>query len=225
MNNKAEDREEAAPRPGLVTMTMLRAIDACLHALQRLRGRFEVPAEDERSGRDGGKRTQSTPQEPSAAEEAAPRPPGLLYRLLIMLICLLLGGGAGAFLSYRGLSKLVQARGAEVERLQDELDISKKEEMRSVNLMAKFQKENAEFRLQTREAQREAEDYKARIDELEKQMAATKRVERPAPTGRRAAAPTAATRPSAPLKTGNCAVSAGNPSVNLADCIEKFNQQ
>jgi hypothetical protein len=97
-----------------------------------------------------------------------------------MLICVLLGGGAGAFLSYRGLSKLVQAR--------------------SVNPMAKFQKENAEFRLQMREAQREVEEYKSRIDELDKELIAAKRVERPAPAGRRAAAPTATTKPSTPKR-------------------------
>jgi hypothetical protein len=224
MNNKAEDRDQAAPQPGVVTVTMLRAIDACLRTLQRLRSRFEAPAEEEGFSRGGGKRRQSGPQEPTAGEEPAPRPRGLLFRLLIMLICLLVGGGAGAYFSYRGLSKLVAARGAAMEQIQEELDIAKKEEARKVNLMAKFQKENAEFRLQMREAQREVEDYKSRIDELDKQLAAAKRVERPAPAGRRAAVPAASAKPRAPQKTGDCTVGTGNLSGNLTDCIEKFNR-
>jgi len=225
MSKRTENQDKEAQPPGVVAVTVLRAIDACLHALQRLRSRFESSADEEGASRDGGKRRQSGPEQPQEAAEAAPRPRGLLYRLLIMLICLLLGGGAGAFLSYRGLSKLVQARGAEVERIQDELDISKKEEARSVNLMAKFQKENAEFRLQMREAQREVEEYKSRIDELDKELIAAKRVERPAPAGRRAAAPTATTKPSTPQKTGDCAVGTGNAGASLTDCIEKFNRQ
>jgi hypothetical protein len=224
MANKAEDTDKAAPRPSVVSAAVLRAIDACLHALQRLRSRFEVPAEDKDAKRDGGRRSQSAPELAPATEEAAPHSKGFLYRALIVLLCLLLGSAAGATLAYRVFSKKLESHATVVERIEDELDIAKKEEARSVNLMAKFQKENAEFRLEVREAQREVEDYKRRIDELEKQQAATKRIERPVSSSGRAAVPAATAKPRAPEKTGTCTVGPGNPSGSLSDCIDKFNR-
>lgn len=224
MSKKAEASDKAAPRPNVVKVALLRVIDACLGALQRLRSRFESPDQDEGSSRGGGKRSQSPDKEPPPAEEAAPRPQGLLYRVLIVLLCLLLGTAAGGLLSYRVLSQKLEAHATVVERMQDELDIAKKEEARSVNLMAKFQKENAEFRLQVREAQREVADYKSQVDELDKQLAATKRVERPAPSSGRAANPVAKAAPAVPQKAGDCAVGSANAVGNLANCIDKFNR-
>jgi hypothetical protein len=224
MSNRAEDRDKPAPRRSVVSVTALRVIDACLRVLQRLRNRFEPPDEDEGSSRGSGKRSQSAAEQSPASEECAPRPKGLLFRVLIVLVGLLLAGAAGALISYYGLSKLVEARGAAVERVQEELDIAKKEESRIVNLMSRFQRENGEYRLQVHEAQREVEEYKNRIDELDKQLAATRRVERPAPKGVRGAVPAESAKPRAPQKTGNCAVDTGNLSGGLSDCIDKFNR-
>jgi septal ring factor EnvC (AmiA/AmiB activator) len=234
MKSSPEDNDKAAPSVGLVAAAVLRAIDACLRALHRLRRRFEAPLDKEASPRDA--RGGSASGENSAAETAedVPRQKPLLYRLLIIVICLLLGGITATLLAYRGFAKVIEARGTVIERLQEDVELSKKEETRSVNLTAKFQKENSEYRLQMRELQREADEYKTRIEDLNKQLTALKRVEPPAPTARASApvaraiarpnpAPSPAASP--PPKTGTCAVGTGNLSGNLAECIDKFNRR
>jgi hypothetical protein len=225
MSNRAVDQDEAPKRPGKLAAAALRAIDACLGALQRLRKRFTVPAEDEDSSGQGGKRSQSAADQPPVVVAGAPGQKTLLHRALIVLLCLLLGGVGGALFSYRGLAKMLATRGAAIEQLQEEIDLSKKEEARSLNLTARYQKENSEYRQQSREAQREVENYKSRIEELGKELTAMKRVEAPAPRGARVAPAAAPAKPSAPQKSGNCVVGTANPSGNLTDCIEKFNRQ
>jgi hypothetical protein len=218
MDKGTLDQDKPAPHPGMMAATALRAIDACLRALRRLRRRFEVPAAEDDPVNVG-----STEAEPTFG---TPRQKPLLHRALIVLLCLLIGSGVGAWLSYRRLAKMLDSRGTVIEQMQEELDLSKKEETRNANLTAKFQNENSNFRLQMREAQREVDEYKSRIEELNKQLTAMKRVEpaaaKPSPVVAAKAKPSA--RPSAPQKTATCAVGTANLSGNLADCIDKFNK-
>ena len=214
MGSRSTDKDEARQPPGRAATLILRGIDACLGALQKLRKRFEPPVEEGAGGRAG--------QHGGAvadAAAAAPRRRGFLYRLLTVLVAFLLGAGGGTWVAYRGMARILDLRAAAVDRLRDELDVSRKEEGRSVNQMARFQRENGELRLQMREAQRQNEDDKVRIDDLEKQLAEAKRVARPATAGHRAAAESGS-----PPKSGRCAVGTGNPGADLTTCIEKFNQ-
>jgi hypothetical protein len=217
MNKQDADRDAPAAGPGAVAKTVLRTIDACLHLLQRLRNRFEasdeVAASDDRHAQAG------------PAKEDKALAPALLRRALIVLLCLLAGGGGGALLVYRGLSMKLHAHSSVVEHLQEELDIAKKEEARTVKLMDRFQRENAEYRHEARDAQREAETHKRRADELDEQLTAVKqRAERPAPQSGRAATTSSAAKSRPPQKTGNCAVGGANLGGDLSTCIEKFNR-
>jgi uncharacterized protein HemX len=219
MTRQDEEDDTPATGPGPVIRFVLRSIDfflriveACLHALQRLRNRFAPDdGEAERSDKRG--------QAPAEAE-APPRPASFLRRALVVLICLLLGAGVSALLVYRGLSLKLAEHAGVVDRMQEDIDAAKKEEARNVKLLDKFQRENAEYRHQAREAERQAENDKRRADELDAQMADLKqRAETPAPT-RRVTTPTAP-RSSTPRKTGNCAVGSAD---ELSTCIEKFNR-
>jgi hypothetical protein len=219
MGSRSADKDEERQPPGRVATLILRAIDACLRALQKLRSRFEPPAEERGAAPGAGKRGGAASEESPAAAEAPPKRHGFLYRLLVVLACLLIGAGGGTWVAYRGMAKMLDVRAAAVDRLHDDLDIARKEQTRSVNEMTRFQKENAELRLQAIEARHETESDKARIDELEKQLAEVKHVERPAAPGRHATV-----EPGSPPKSGRCAVGTGNPSADLTNCIEKFNQ-
>lgn len=219
MGSRSADKDEERQPPGRVATLILRAIDACLRALQKLRSRFEPPAAERGAAPSAGKRGAVASEASPAPTEAPPRRRGFLYRLLVVLACLLIGAGSGTWVAYRGMAKVLDVRAAAVDRLQDELDIAKKEQTRSVNEMTRFQKENAELRLQALEARHETESDKARVAELEKQLAEVKRVERPAALGRRAAV-----EPGSPPKSGRCAVGTGDPGADLTNCIEKFNQ-
>jgi hypothetical protein len=215
MSEKNRERDDPAPSPGAVAKTAIRAIDACMGVLQRLRGRFEPQSDGH------GKHSQPEPTPVPETTEAAPQRPSFLHRALIVLLCLLIGAAAGAAISYRGLAIKLKEHAGVVERMQDEIDAAKKAEARNVKLMDRFQRENAEYRQQTREAGREAEEQKSRADQLEAQLAAKKHAEQPPPPSGRAAIAHPKARPSAPPKTGDCTV--GNGS-DLTKCIDKFNR-
>jgi uncharacterized protein HemX len=203
----------------VVTKTALRLIDAGLHFLQRLRGRF-APA-DETDGH-GGKHSQLDSKHVPVTEEKAPAPKSSFLRLaLVALICLLVGGGAGALLSYRTLSHQLAEHTNVVERIQEDLDATRKEEVRNVKLLDKFQRENAEYRHEAREAQRETESANSRIAELEGKIDEMKRAELAVQRTPRAAASAPRAKQHTPQKTADCA--AGSAS-DLSDCIEKFNR-
>jgi hypothetical protein len=210
MKEEIEDSEQAPPRFAWFKAAALRVVDACLRPLQKLRQRLE-PEDDE--GR-GGKRPDAKPEE--AAQQAPPRRIGLLSGLLILFVCLLVGNATGTWGAYRFMERVLDLRAAQVDRLRDDLEAAQKDQARSVNQMARFQKENGELRLQMREAQRSIDDDQARIADLEKQLAATQRVERPAAA---AGAPRTASKPV------TCAVGTGNPGADLTNCIEQFNHQ
>jgi uncharacterized protein HemX len=225
--SKRDDAERDAPAagPGAATKTALRAIDACLHFLQELRNRF---APSDETGARGDRRGQPDAKHAPAAAEEAPAPRSSFLKLaLVALIGLLVGGGAGALYSYRTLSHQIREHASVVDRMQEELDSTRKEDARNVKLLDKFQRENAEYRHEAREAQRVAESAQGQVADLEAQIETmkfehAKRDAEKAEEVRRAAglAKQRATQ-RVPQKTGNCAV---GTAAEMAECIEKFNR-
>jgi septal ring factor EnvC (AmiA/AmiB activator) len=192
----------------------LRAIDACLRPLQRLRDRIEPPAGDD-----------DFPEVVEDVEDAAPVQKTLLHRALIVLMCLLLGAGAGGLMAYRGFSKALDSHTEMVERLQEDLAESRKDEVRSYNAKAKFQKEVLEYRKTLRETAMELQSAKARAEELNRQLLVLKPELRAktavAPvTSRSAAAPV---KPAVPRKSGTCLTGSATTAADLQKCLDKFN--
>ena len=179
-------------------------------------------------------------QKPAAAgtvagEEAPPRRGFFLRGLLIGFLCLLVGGVGGGFWAHRKFAKDLADHASVVERMQEDIDTALKEETRSINLMARFRRENAEMRLQLREAQHQSETEKARAEDLDKALADAKKAAQPRPPPAKAAFPAAQparpvtqtpqSKPSVPPKTGKCAVGGAGLGNQLSDCIEQFNRQ
>jgi len=229
MSRQAEEHEPpSGPNP--VVRTILRGIDACLNALQNLRNR--LAGGEDRESRDSGHR-RADPKHEAADGKTVPSRPTLLRRLAIGLIVLIVGGATGAVLSYRALSHQITAHADVVERLQEELDADRKEGARNLKLLDKVQRENAEYRHEARESEREAEKHKRRADELDAQIEETKRAEEAkrseerkraeatAQQARRAAAPSMRSQSRTPPRTGNCAA---GTAAEMAECIEKFNR-
>lgn len=221
MSNRSVDQDQATPPPGVLAGGALRVIDSCMRALQRLRNRFAPPIENARASRDDGRHGHGATDEAPTEVAAAPPRRSLLRRILIVLLVLLFGVAGGALLAYRGFAQLIELRGAAVERLQEEIDHSRKEETRNANLVTRFQKENGEYRLQLREAKREVEEYQDRVEELKKQLDELKRAERLAQQGGATTGAALTYRSRRPQKTGNCAVGTAS---GLTECIEKFNR-
>jgi hypothetical protein len=220
MSRQDPERDVPAATPGAAAKAALRLIDACLHFLQRVRGRF-APADE--TDRHDDRHRKPDPKQAPVAEEKTPAPKSSFLRLAVVaLTCLLVGGGAGALLSYRELSHQLAEHTSVVERIQDDLDATRKEDARNVKLLDKFQRENAEYRREAREAQRETESANSRIAELEGKIDEMKRAELAAQQARRAPTTTPrAKQQRTPQKSADCA--AGNTS-ELSDCIEKFNR-
>lgn len=221
------EREEAAG-PGAAAKATLRVVDAVIAFFQRQHDRLAGPeSRDDRRGHAPAK------HEPEA--EAIPARPSLLRRLAIGLILLLIGLGTGGFLAYRTLSLQLAEHDSVVERMQAEVDAVRKEDARNQKLLDKFQRENAEYRREAREAQHQTEAAERRAAELEAQIeemksAETKRIEdakraEEAAQAARRTAELAKARPARqqrpPQKTGNCAA---GTAAEMAECIEKFNR-
>jgi cytoskeletal protein RodZ len=234
MSRPSAERDAPAATPGAATKAALRLIDGGIHFLQRVRSRF-APADETDRHRD--RQGQADSKHPPVTEESAPTPkpkPSFLRLALVALIFLLVGGGAGALLSYRTLSHQLAEHASVVERIQEDLDATRKEEARNVKLLDKFQRENAEYRHEARETQRETENANQRVTELEAQIEEArraeeakrsedrKRAEAAAQQARRtAAAATPRSQSHTPQKTGNCAA---GTAAEMAECIEKFNR-
>lgn len=212
----AEQEQHAAPGAG--AKAALRVVDTCLGYFQRLHDR--LTGTTEHHGHHGHDRHADARP---AADDAPPpvKRPSLLRRLLVALLLLLVGGGTGAFLAYRGLSLQVKEHAEVVDRLQEEIDATRKEDARNVKLLDKFQRENAEYRHDAREAQREAELAKARSAELEAEIESMKRAEQAAQEARRAAAAKAKAQAAAPAKGGKCTVGTAD---EVANCLSKYSR-
>jgi hypothetical protein len=231
MKPPESEQEEKAGPGAAARKAALGVVDAFLEFFQRQHNR--LAGSDEREERHGHGRKQHAQHEPETA--AVPARPSLLRRLAIGLLLLLAGLGAGGFLAYRTFSLKLNEHNSVVERMQEELDAVRKEDARNVKLLDKFQRENAEYRREAREAQHEAEAADRRAAELEAQLedlkaAETKRVEdakraEEAAQSARRSAEMARQRPvkqqRTPQKTGNCAA---GTAAEMAACIEKFNQ-
>lgn len=219
MSRPPAERDSPAATPGAATKAALRLIDACIQYLQRVRSRF---APSDEADRRGDRHSPLDSKQAPASEEKAPLPrPSFLRLALIALICLLAGGGVGALLSYRELSHQLDEHAGVVERMQEDIDATRKEEARNIKLLDKFQRENAEYRHEAREARRETENADRRVAELEAQIDEMKRAELAAQQARRAAATAPRAKQRTPQRSGSCAASTTG---ELSDCIEKFNR-
>jgi hypothetical protein len=217
MSRPDAEREEP-PGPSAAARYALRALDACLNPLQRWRDRLAG-----KNGRDGSDDRRGRATRDAAPAEAGTEParPSRLRRLSIALLLLLVGLGTGGFLAYRTLSLQLKEHDSIVERMQDELDATRKEDARNVKLLDRFQRENAEYRHEAREAQREAENANRRVAELEARIEDMKRAELAAQQAKRAVATVPRAKTRTPQKTGNCAVGTAG---DLSNCIEQFNR-
>lgn len=214
------EQEEKAGPGAAAKKAALGVIDAFLAFFQRQHDRLAGPeSHDERHGHTPGK------HEPEAA--AVPARPSPLRKLLIGLLLLLVGLAVGGYLSYRTLALKLKDHNSVVERMQEELDAVRKEDARNVKLLDKFQRENADYRRDSREAEHQAEMANRRVAELEAEIEAmkaaeAKRAEEAAQAARRAAGlAKQRTRQPSPQKTGNCAA---GTAAEMAECIEKFNR-
>lgn len=217
---KDEDPQEAPPVAGKFASAVLRAVDAAIGALQRLRKRIEAPAEDEEAAHAGGTGAPGL-DEAEPAGIAEPRPKTLRRRLLTVVMCILLGFVAGAWLAYRSFSRQLVSHEKLVERMRDDIQDSRKAETVSLKARDKCFDELAAYRQQAREAKEEIADCRSQAESLSQQVAGIQRPARPA--ARPAAAAT--NRPRAVEKSGTCATGGRDPAGSLLDCIEKFNRQ
>jgi len=225
---RSRDAEDEKSAPGATARLALRVIDAGIGWLNGMRRRFS-PDGDESGGHE------PAAAEGVAGEQASPRR-GFVWRgLLIGFLCLLVGGVVGGFWAQRKFAKDLADHAGVVERMQEEVDSARKEETRSINLGERFRRENAEMRLQLREAQHAAETEKGHAEDLDKALAEAKKAAQPPappakPARRAAEAASPAvqalpSKPSVPPKTGKCAVGGANLGGQLSDCIEQFNRQ
>lgn len=224
---KRQQDEEAADRsPGFLARPLLRLIDGGIAWLQHMRGRLAgAPAADAPAP---GRAAASAGAAADAADSATVPTRGFWWRgLLVGVCCLALGGGGGAFWAYRQFERQLTEHADVVERMQEDIKSSTKEEQRAVNLMTRYQRENAEMRLVTRETQAEKEMLAARIEALEKELAAARQAAKPPPEPKPAATgsgrlPVVSSPPRPPVKTGRC--TAGSAE-QIADCIDQYNKK
>jgi hypothetical protein len=233
MNKEDEERDDEERGPGRFARIALRAVDigqklldACQKALdagQRtvsgLRERLGGE-EDDRGERHDRKRIGRL--EPATEEEAMPKKPSRLRSFLLLLAAMLIVTGIGGFVAYRILESRLAEHDAIVEGMREELDATRKENARQIDLMAKFRKESGEAKKEMRDARREADDCcgridacRKRVDELEGQLTRAQRHGARSGSG-------GVTQPR--QKTGSCTIDASNPNATLKECIEKFNK-
>lgn len=214
MKDEEPQPDEDPPGPGRFAVAALRAVDAAIRALQKLRDRIAAPAEDEESGTsmlDGA----------ATAEAEEPRPKSLLHRALIVLMCIVLGAAGGAWIAYRALSKRAVSQEKLIDFMRDDIEQSRKAEALSLKARDKCFDDIVAYRQQTREAKQEIADCQSQVESLSQQVAEPKRAERPA--SRPGPAP-ATPSPRAAPRSGTCVTGGNNAAGNLLDCIEKFNR-
>ena len=227
-----QEEGEKPAGPGFIARLELRVIDAALAWLQHLRARLAGNSDgDDRHGK-GKDRDQNKSAGGAAGVPADVGEPPARHRLRSFFIVLLLVGlaGAGAVAwSWRHFESRLAEHDEVVDRLQEELNAAAKEEKRATGLVDRFQRENGELRLQSREALAEAENLRGRVEGLTRQLDDAKRglAELQAAKSRPVVPPPMARggAPTPPQKTGRCAVGGAGSSEQIADCIERFNQR
>lgn len=223
MSDTALNQDETANRPGALATAALRAVDAGLRALQRLRSRLEPAVVEEDAATARGRRKQPVSEEAPAPAVPAPTAKSFLHRALIVLMCLLIGGVSGMLFSYRAFSRQLEAQQKRIDYLQDEDRLARKNETRNLGAKLKQQEEIAECRQSLSEVEQEVEGYQRQIAELKPQLPSTPSVGRPK-SRNEVAAKALTAQPHIPQKTGTCVTGTGNPSGDLLDCISKFNR-
>jgi Tfp pilus assembly protein PilN len=231
MKEKDVDQSGSGPRPGALAQKGVQVLDACIGVLDKMRKRLQGTADLDESSSQSTKKSPHAANVDSAPPTAGPRQKSFLHRALIVLLSLLLGGGVGALVSYRIFSATIASHAAAIDQMQDEIDQSKKQEALNLNAKIRYQKEMNENRKALVEAQQEIEalkdkieDDKRQVEELTKQLAATKKIERPPAKAGHAASPATAKR-MAPQKSADCVTGTTNLTENLANCIDKFNRR
>jgi len=226
MKDEEPQPDENPPGPGRIAVAALRAVDAAIRALQKLRERIDAPAEDEEDARSRGRSGASMVDEAATAEAEEPRPKTRLHRALIVLMCILLGAAGGAWIAYRALSKRAVSQEKLIDFMRDDIEQSRKAEALSLKAKDKCIDDIAAYRQETSEAKKETADCRSEVESLsqqavEQRRAEPKRAERPA--SRPAPAP-ATPGPRAAPRSGTCITGGENAAGNLLDCIEKFNR-
>ena len=232
---EARQEEDGKPAgPGFIARIELRVIDAALAWLQHLRlrlapdaGRDDRHEKGRKKGQDKGKGTTAAASVAAAETTEPPARHRLRTFLIVVLLVALAGAGAVGW-SWRHFETRLAEHDDIVDRLQEELKASAKEEKRASGLVDRFQRENGELRLQSREAAAEAESLRERVDGLTRQIEDSKRRLAEAQAAKARPAPAPAMRsaaPPPPPKTGRCAVGGAGSADQIVDCIDKFNQK
>lgn len=167
-------------RTNIASRSALRLIDAVLSVLQGWRARLaDTPSvEEEHGGRTTGPARAhdvAHPASEASTDTAKAKRPSLLLRLLIATVLLGAGIAAGGWLAYSQLKAQLAAHDSVVEGLQDDLKAAHSEEARNLKLLERFQRENAEHRMATRDAQHEAEASRREAAELQAEIDAMRR--------------------------------------------------
>lgn len=223
MSDEAADGDQAASRPGMLERAALRVIDAGLRALQGLRAHFDAPvadadAEEIRERRRPSRSVEAAAEAPAAS---AAEPNTLWQSLLIGALCLLIGGGGGGLISYLVLTKQLETRQKQIDRLQDDARVARLNETRNLSDKLKLQQDIVDYRRSLREAEQEIDDYQQRLAELQARGPASRGAAR---AGSGAASAPTIVRPQASRKGGTCVTGTDNPSASVLDCITKFNR-
>lgn len=221
MHDETLSHAEHPHHGGMMAGAALRAIDAGLRALQRLRNRIEVPVEEDEDARHGRSRRAGTLAAAIALElpvsPGAPPARSLRRRALTVLLCLLLGAGVGILLAYRGAAELLAARETMIEYQQEQIERGTRQEAVDLDIRSRQQNEIAVYRQRLRETQQEVDEQQSRIAQLDSELQAMKRVAQPAPRSAGGAR-------AVPQKIGNCVTGPTSTPAQLRECIDKFNR-
>ena len=235
-----EQEEELEQAPTLtaklkakLSVAVLRVLDAGLAALQKLRGRFAPPAEDEESSEDARRPSRLNMDEAEPGEAVVAGKKSFMRRALTVLMLLLFGVVAGTVISHRMFSKQLDGKAKMIDYMQIEVDETRKDELRSQKFRDEQQRQIGEYRRQLRETQLKVEeykndidDYKIAIEEMSKRPGAVRRASRSITRREQTVGPSARASTSGagnPLKAGNCVTGTANLNENLLSCIEAFN--
>jgi len=206
----------------------VKVIDAFSGALKRLRKRAaefdsEIPPaagqDGEREAREEG-HARSKPQEERGKAKEMPEeavveahPHSTFHVILLYVLVLIIGCVVGMIFSFLLLSTMVTNQAKKIDDQRDEISQLERQHTHLLESEARCRDENKQYRqrigeFEAEQAAREAKE--AAAQEAAAMLAGAAR-------GKAAA--------SAPQKTGNCKLGAGNVDNNLNRCIEEFNRK
>lgn len=205
----------------------LRVIDAVSSPLLRLRNRLEAPSDGEDASDDNRRSARPHPDESAQPQLATPPKPRRLIYFLLFVLFLTAGAISGAAFSYRLLSKALNSNSVLIDRLRDELALMRKQESRNLKELAGNQRTIRAYDRDAAEYLKEIEEYKARTEELRRQLTAARSARGDSTSQESRGSPAAAVivKRATPQKTGTCTMDSTNVAANLGECVEKFNRQ